>query len=163
MYLASSRSLFFVAFIGTLLLMGGALYLEHYVGLTPCPMCILQRICVIAFGLVCLLAALQGPAHVGRRIYAGTALLFVLLGGGTAARQIWLQSVPPDQLGSCLPSLEFMINALPMQDIVRLVFQGTADCAEVKWTLLGMSVPEWSLLAFVIMAGFCVLQLFRKG
>lgn len=162
MQLASPRPLFLLAFLGCVLLMAVALYLEHVVGLEPCPMCIVQRICVIGFGLVCLVAALHGPGRLGRRVYALLAMLLVLIGGVTAGRQIYLQSVPADQLEACLPSLEFMMQALPMQDIVRLVFQGSADCAEVNWTLFGMSIPEWSLLAFIGMLCFCLLQLFRR-
>ena len=162
MALATPRTLFLLAFLGCLALMGGALYLEHAVGLNPCPMCIVQRVFVILFGLVCLIAALHGPARLGRRVYAVLALLFAAGGAATAARQVWLQSVPADQLEACLPSLEFMVQALPLQEIARLVFHGTADCAEVTWTLFGLSVPEWSLLAFVGMALFALLQLFRR-
>jgi disulfide bond formation protein DsbB len=160
--LASSRQLFLLAFAGSVALMAGALYLEHVVGLEPCPMCIVQRICVIGFGVVCLIAGLHGPATLGRRAYAVLALLVALAGAGTAARQVWLQSVPADQLPACLPSLEFMMEALPFQEIVRLVLHGTADCAEVKWTLFGLSLPEWSLLAFVGMILFSLFQLLRR-
>ncbi|MCW3149510.1 disulfide bond formation protein B [Stutzerimonas stutzeri] len=162
MNLASPRSLFLLAFIGCVAMMGAALYLEHVVGLAPCPLCIVQRICVIGFGLVCLIAALHGPASVGRRVYAALALFFAVAGGATASRQIWLQSVPADELPSCLPSLEYMMEALPFQEIARLVLHGTAECAEVSWTLLGMSIPEWSLLAFIVMALFCGWQLLRR-
>lgn len=162
MNLASPRSLFFLAFSGCVLMMAAALYLEHVVGLAPCPLCIVQRICVIGFGLVCLIAAIHDPHKVGRRVYSFIALLFVLAGGATAIRQIWLQSIPADQLPSCLPSLEYMMDALPFQDIARLVLHGTAECAEVSWTLLGMSIPEWTLLAFIAMAIFCLWQLLRR-
>lgn len=162
MNLASPRSLFFLGFIGCTLMMIAALYLEHVVGLAPCPLCIVQRICVIGFGLVCLLAAIHGPARVGRRVYSFVALLFALSGGATAIRQIWLQNMPVDQLPSCLPSLEYMMDALPFQEIARLVLHGTAECAEVNWTLLGMSIPEWTLLAFIAMALFTLWQTLRR-
>lgn len=163
MALANPRTLFLLAFLGCVALMGGALYLEHVVGLNPCPMCIVQRIFVILFGLVCLLAAVHGPARTGRRIYAALGLLMAIGGGATAARQVWLQSVPADQLEACLPSLEFMMQALPLQEIVRLVFHGTADCAEVTWTLFGFSLPEWSLLAFIGMGLLALYQLLRRA
>lgn len=163
MALATPRTLFLLAFLGCLALMGGALYLEHVVGLNPCPLCIVQRVFVILFGLVCLLAALHGPARRGRRVYAVLALLCAAGGAGTAARQVWLQGVPADQLDACLPSLEFMMEALPLQEIVSLVFRGTADCAEVTWTLFGLSLPEWSLLAFAGMILFALLQLLRRA
>ncbi|EMD99949.1 disulfide bond formation protein B [Pseudomonas stutzeri] len=161
MRLASPRSLFALAFLGSALLIAIALYMEHVMGLAPCPLCIVQRICVIGFGLICLAAAIHGPAKTGRRVYSGFALLFVVAGAATAIRQIWLQSVPADQLPSCLPSLEYMMEALPFQEIARLVLHGTAECAEVSWTMLGLSIPEWSLLGFIGMAIVCVWQLRR--
>ncbi|WP_407294695.1 disulfide bond formation protein B [Stutzerimonas zhaodongensis] len=162
MNLASPRSLFLLAFIGCVLMMIAALYLEHVVGLAPCPLCIVQRICVIGFGLVCLFAAVHGPRKTGRRVYSVLALLFALAGGATAIRQIWLQSIPADELPSCLPSLEYMMDALPFQEIAKLVLHGTAECAEVSWTLLGMSIPEWTLLAFIAMTVFGIWQLLRR-
>ncbi|MCY1518793.1 Disulfide bond formation protein B [compost metagenome] len=163
MPLASPRSLFFLAFVGCLVLMGAALYLEHVVGLEPCPLCVVQRVCVIAFGLVCLVAALHAPGRIGRRVYAVLALLFAAAGAGTAGRQIWLQGVPADQLPACLPNLDYMMEALPFQEIIRLVLHGSADCAEVNWTLFGMSIPEWSLLGFVAMLLFSLVQLLRRA
>ena len=55
------------------------------------------------------------------------------------------------------------MEALPFQEIARLVLHGTAECAEVSWTLLGMSIPEWTLLAFIAMAAFCGWQMLRRG
>ncbi len=163
MNLASPRSPFFLAFVACVLMMAAALYLEHVVGLAPCPLCIVQRICVIGFGLVCLVAALHGPAATGRRVYAAVAGLLALFGGVTALPPNWLQSVPADELPACLPSLEYMMEALPFQEIARLVLHGTAECAEVNWTMLGLSIPEWSLLGFIAMLAFAVWQLLRRG
>ncbi len=163
MPLASPRLLFLLAFLGSAAVMAGALYLEHVVGLAPCPMCILQRIFVILFGVVGLIGFLHNPATTGRRVYAFLMLLASLGGGATAGRQIWLQSVPADQLPACLPSLEYMMDALPFQEIVSLVLHGSADCVEVTWTLFGMSLPEWALLAFIGMAAFSLYQLLRRG
>ncbi|UVE17653.1 disulfide bond formation protein B [Pseudomonas sp. LS44] len=163
MSLGSPRSLFFFAALGCLVMMGAALYLEHVVGLQPCPLCIVQRICVILFGLICLIAAVHAPARGGQRVYASLALLSAAAGAATAGRQVWLQSVPADQLPACLPSLDYMMEALPFQDIVRLVLHGTADCAEVSWTLFGLSIPEWSLLGFAGMILFALYQLLRRA
>ena len=162
MPLVSSRTLFLLAFVGCLLIMAGALYLEHVVGLQPCPLCVVQRVCVMLFGLLCLLAAVHGPGMLGQRLYAGLLMLITLTGAGTAARQVWLQSVPADQLPSCIPPLDYLMDTLPFQDIVQVVLHGRADCAEVSWTLFTLSVAEWSLLAFVGMLVFALLQMFRR-
>ena len=162
MPLPSSRLLNALAFLGCLLLMLAALYLEHVEGLEPCPLCIVQRICVLLFGLFCLAAALHNPQALGRRCYAGLAGLAAAGGLAAAWRQIWLQGLPPEELPACLPSLEYMLEALPFQDILRLVLHGTAECAEVKWTLLGMSIPEWSLLGFIGMLLLVAVQLLRR-
>lgn len=143
------RSVFLFGFVLAALAIAVALYLEHALGLAPCPLCIVQRICVMGFGLICLIGACHNPARRGVRYYAAAALLFSLLGGAVAWRQIWLQTQPPESLPSCLPSLEYMLEALPFQEIVRLFLHGTADCAEVHWTLLNLSIPEWSLLFFI--------------
>lgn len=163
MSLASPRPLFFAAFLACVAVMAGALYLEHVEGLEPCPLCIVQRIFIILFGIACLVAALHNPQVKGRRVYSVLALLFAAGGAATAGRQVWLQGVPADQLPACLPSLEFMMEALPFQEIAKLMLHGTADCAEVTWTLFGMSIPEWSLLAFAGCILFSLYQLLRRA
>ena len=162
MLLANPRLLNLLAFLVCAGLLAFGLYLEHVDGLEPCPLCVVQRIEFIGVGLVCLLAAIHGPQRRGRRVYAAVSLLFAAAGIASAGRQIWLQGLPADQLPTCLPSLEYMMEALPFQDIVRMVLHGTADCAEVTWTLLGLSIPEWSLLAFAGLAALALLQLLRR-
>lgn len=162
MPLANPRLLNLLAFLACAALLAFGLYLEHAEGLEPCPLCVVQRIEFIGVGLACLAAAIHGPQRRGRRVYAGLTLLFAAAGLASAGRQVWLQGLPADQLPACLPSLEYMMEALPFQDIVRLMLHGTADCAEVTWTLLGLSIPEWSLLAFAGLAALAVLQLLRR-
>lgn len=159
---ASSRTLFFVASLGSVLIMIGALYLEHGVGLEPCPLCILQRLAVIGFGLVSLVAAIHGPKRTGQRIYAALAFVMAAAGAGVAGRQIWLQQVPADELPACLPSLDYMLEALPFREVISLMLHGSADCAKITWTLFGISIPEWSLLAFIGMLVFSLYQLLRR-
>ena len=89
--------------------------------------------------------------------------VFALGGGATAGRQIWLQTVPADQLPACLPSLDYMLQAFPFQEIIRVVLHGSADCAEVNWTLFGLSIPELSLLGFVVCIGLALYQGLRRS
>ena len=168
MALPASRPLYLLALLVCVALMGIALYLEHIVGLVPCPLCVIQRVLVILIGLVCLAALIhhpraEGPARrpVAARVYGAGVSIFALLGAGVAGRQVWLQHQPSDQLPSCLPSLDYMLDVLPLQDIMRMLFSGTADCAKVDWTFLGLSIAEGTLLAFIAFSLFGLTQLFR--
>ena len=165
MTLASARALFFIGFLACLALMGTALYLQHVVGLEPCPLCIVQRVCVMVFGILMLLGALHNPKALGRRWYAAIAGLSAAVGIYTAARQVWLQSLPADQLpASCMSmSMDYIMDYLPFVDMLKVMFTGTADCAEITWTLLGMSLPEWSLLAFCALLVLSLVQLFKRA
>lgn len=158
----SSRQLNLLIFVACSGLLGFGLYLEHSLEQEPCPLCIVQRVEFILVALIALVAGIHNPQAGGRRVYAGFGLLFALAGVATAGRQVWLQTVPPDQLEACLPSLEYMIEALPFQQIISMVLKGTADCAEVGWTFLGLSIPEWSLLAFLALVAVSLLQLLRR-
>ncbi len=163
MQLPSSRLLFLLAFLGCAGIIAVALYLEHVVGLVPCPLCYVQRVAVILFGLACLLAILHNPAGLGQRIYAALSTLAAGLGVAAAGRQIWLQGLPEDKLPACLPSLDYMLEAFPIQDIISKMLHGTADCAEVTWTLLGLNLAEFSLIGFILMLVLSVFIMLRKA
>jgi|SRR5699024_3179012 len=163
MQLPATRSLFLLAFLGCLGLIAIALYLEHVLGIEPCPLCHVQRFAVVLFGVICLLAAIHNPARLGQRIYAVLGSLAAAFGIATAGRQIWLQGLPKDQLPACLPSLEFMLEAFPLQEVISKMLHGTADCAEVTWTLLGLNIAELSMINFLTMLAFSVFIVLRKS
>ena len=162
MPIPSNRVLFLLALLGCVGLLATALYLEHVVGLMPCPLCHVQRFAVVLFALVCLLAVVHNPARCGQRTYAVLAGLAASFGIATAGRQIWLQGLPKDQLPSCLPPLEFMLEAFPLQEIIGKMLYGTADCAEISWTLFGFNLAELSLLSFIAMLLFSLFIALRK-
>ncbi len=142
------RVLFFAVFALCAGLIGFGLYLQHVVNLQPCPLCILQRFAVIATGVVALIAGLHHPRGWGRRIYALLIFLLAGSGAGVAARQIWLQHNPPTSI-ACGPDLEFMLDSFPLTQALPMLFKGTGDCAKVQWTLLNLSIPEWSFANFM--------------
>jgi disulfide bond formation protein DsbB len=128
-----------------LLLFG--MYLQHVVGLVPCPMCIVQRYAMVLMAFV----ALLGASMPGRKtaLIAGSWLV-LLAGGGAyvAARQTWLQWYPPEVV-SCGRDFYGMIETFPLQRAIPMIFKGGGDCSKVDWTLLGGSIANWSFLAFV--------------
>jgi disulfide bond formation protein DsbB len=136
--------------------MAFALYLEHVRHFEPCPMCIFQRIAMIATGLVFLLGLLHGPRGGGRWFYAGLAALTAAIGAGIAGRQVWLQHLPPDLVPSCGPTLGYLMKMMPVSKVVAFVLKGDGSCAKIDAQWLGITLPEWTLAAFIGFVIFAV-------
>lgn len=160
---ARSRSLFFLAFLVSVAAVSAVLYLERVIGLAPCALCLVQRFFLVAFGLVCLVATVHGPTAIGRRVYAAVALLFALAGGLSATRQLWLQASIAGPDVACQPGIAYVWQTQPWPEVARALLLGSPECARVNWTLLDMSLPEWSLLAFTGMFAFAVWQLLQRN
>ena len=145
---AQRRSLNWVGFAACTALMAYALYAEHGLGLAPCPLCVFQRVAVIALGVVFLAAALHHPRGImGARIYAGLLALAAAGGVAVAGQHVRLQNLPADEVPACGPGLDFMLDVFPMHEAIRMVFSGSGECAEVDWAFLGLSMPAWVLIA----------------
>lgn len=129
-----------------------AYYLQFVHGLEPCPLCIFQRVAMAATGAVFLVAALHGPAGFGRRVYAALAALAAGAGAAIAGRHVWLQSLPEDEVPACGPGLDYLLDVMPWQDVLARILRGDAACADIDASFLGLSLPAWTLVAFVALA-----------
>ncbi|MFU8927879.1 disulfide bond formation protein B [Acinetobacter puyangensis] len=149
--------------IGSIVGISFALYLEHVQGLNPCPLCIFQRVGLIAMGLIALIALLHNPRKSWlKRGYALLSSLAIGWSAGVAARHVWLQHLPKDQVPSCGPGLNYLVEALPFKQVLQQVLTGSGECAEIDWSFLGQSLPFWSLLFFAALLLINLWQLFRK-
>jgi len=144
-------------------LIGFALYMQTRDSLSPCPLCVLQRIAFMALGAVSLLAFLHGPRGWGRRLYAVLAGLFAAAGAGVAGWHVYLQHLPPDQVPSCGPGLNYLVENFPPGDALRMVFMGSGEYARVHWGFLGLSLPEWTLIWFVLLGGLALWNNLRRA
>ncbi|QDL56268.1 disulfide bond formation protein B [Rhodoferax aquaticus] len=143
------RTLALVSALCVALLLFG-LYLQHVVGLEPCPMCIVQRYALLSVAVLAGLTALTGSK--GLRVGGSALTVLVALGGAfVAARQSWLQWYPPE-IVSCGRDLYGMIENFPLQRIIPMVFKGSGDCSKVDWTFLGGTIANWSFVSFVCIA-----------
>ncbi|PWY54718.1 disulfide bond formation protein B [Legionella qingyii] len=132
----------------TVFVLFASFYFQYVVGLIPCPLCIMQRICVF------LLLAVMGlsfqtlkKAH----IISFLQSLIACAGLFFALRQLWLQSLPAGEAPACMPGLDVLIRYFPWQTVVKTLFWGSGDCAEVSWQMLGISMPGWCALYFSFM------------
>lgn len=157
----SYRVSFLVGFLVCAGLLGFALFSEYHWGLIPCPLCIFQRIGFMVMALFFLLGALHGPRGGVRWAYAGGALLGAIFGAVVAGRHLWIQSLPADQVPSCGPPLDYMFSAFPFAKVLQLVFTGSGECAKVE-LILGLPMPAWTLLWFVLLGGWAVLATMRR-
>jgi disulfide bond formation protein DsbB len=126
-------------------LLGYAYYLQYFEAQDPCPLCLVQRGFYYLVVAIFAVAAIHGPGRRGTLAYCIAAALAALAGVGVAARQVWLQHLPADQVPACGPDLFFMIENLPIARTLEKLFTGSGQCAEVHWKLLGLSIAEWSL------------------
>ena len=129
-------------------LLAFGLYLQHVVGLEPCPMCIVQRYALV---LVAILAALTAMSRGRAGLLGGSLLTLAVAGFGAfvAARQSWLQWYPPE-VATCGRDLYGMIESFPLQRAIPMIFKGSGDCSAVDWTFLGGTIANWSFVWFVI-------------
>ena len=137
-------------------------FLQRYMGFSPCPLCIFQRIGLMVMGGFALIAAIFDPKS---KIVRLLLWLGSLAGIGWAAvvagRHVWLQHLPADQVPSCGPGLDYWLDTLPKQQVLKEVFAGSGECASIEWTFMGLSIPEQSLILFSILILVHVLILWR--
>lgn len=155
--LLRQRPLFLGAFLICVALMATALTLQHILKLEPCPLCILQRVFVIALGAVFLIAAFFDPGRVGRRVCGALIVVLGVLGIIVAGRHVWLQNLPADQVPECGPGLDYLLDAFPLSEALSLVFRGSGECADVQWVFLGLTIPGWTLVMFTAFTLFGLL------
>ncbi len=143
-------------------LIGTALFMQHIMGLEPCYLCIVQRVFVILTGLIALIAFVHNPDPTGLRLYGAITALSAISGGGFSIRQLWLQSLPEDLVPACGPPAEYLFDAFPLIEVIPVLLRGDGNCAQVQWTLLGISIPGYTLLAFGGLAILGLWQVIRK-
>ncbi|MEQ8516490.1 MAG: disulfide bond formation protein B [Chromatocurvus sp.] len=161
--LMQKRPVFLALFLIPVVAMGFAvLFLQQALGLAPCPLCITQRVFVMLVGLFALAAFIHNPSGIGRRSYAALCTLAAAGGAAVAGRHVWLQSLPEDQAPACGPSLEYMLDTLPLSETFALVMMGDGNCADTQWTFLGLSIPQQTLALFVVLIMLGAWQTVRR-
>ncbi len=137
-------------------------YLQYYLYLNPCPLCMTQRFFYYVCGIVALLGLFLVRKKVAMKVFSAIIALSAIGGLVTAGRQIWLQHLPPDQVPECGLGLQYWLANEPFVQTLRLLFAGDGNCAEVQWRFLGLSIADWSFFWFACIFLAAVYLLFRK-
>jgi protein dithiol:quinone oxidoreductase len=142
------RIIFLLIFLVCAGLVSYAVSLQYSDDLLPCPLCVIQRIAYWLIGLTALLAFLHHPQQLGQRIYSGLIILFALAGAVVAGQQSWLVRFPESFECGISPE-EAFLNELPLAQWWPDMFEANGDCTDNSWQLLSLTIPDWSLIAFV--------------
>ena len=153
--LTFNRPIYFLLFFVCHELLITAFYFEIYLGLEPCPLCMVSRAVVFLLGVSFLLAGLHNPQGTVQKIYHGVFSLISALGVFVSARHVYLQSLPKDEVPSCGPSLDYMMDTLSLGEVFKKLMHGSGSCAESNWSFLTLSMPAWMLIIF---SGFLIIS-----
>lgn len=158
-YFPSRRSAYAFGFLVCAALMGYAFYLQYVLLVEPCPMCWFQRVALVAVALVFVVGAIVNPGRSGARVVAWLTLLTGGSGVALAARHLWIQSLPADQLPSCGMGITYMLESLPFLDVFARALKGSVECNKID-LVLGLPIPAWTLLFFVgaVIAAFLLVN-----
>lgn len=156
------RIIFLLGFLGCFVLLLVAAYFQFVEELEPCPLCISQRIIILVVGVVFLVAAVHHPRQLGLRIYSAFILSVALIGASVSARHVWLQNLPADEVPECSPGLGYVFENFPLVETLKLMLNGTGECADIAWVFLGLTIPGWTLIAFLVLAVIGLLPSLTK-
>ncbi len=131
-------------------MMGYAIfYAEKHLGLEPCPLCMFQRVCIGVLGIVFLIAALHRVRFYGAIVYGGFIFVAAAAAAWVAGRHVWIQAQPPGTVPACGAPLDNLLQMFPLLEVIRKVMTGGGECGNIDWTMLGISMPGWVLIAAV--------------
>jgi disulfide bond formation protein DsbB len=161
-WLLRRRSGNLIGFLACAGLLAFGYYLQFVVGLEPCPLCIIQRLILLATGIAFLVAAVHHPVRRwAARSYGIVIALIALSGASVSARHVWIQHTPEALRPACGPGLDFLISTFGPFEVLQRVLRGSGECGTVDWTLLGLSIPEWTLGAFIVLGAWALFLSFR--
>lgn len=143
-------------------LVAASFFVQHVLLVEPCPLCMIQRYTYLLLAVAFFAAALVGRLPGMQRGLLVLALVLVVAGGGVATYQSKLQLFPVAQAATCAPSLSYMIDTLPMNQLIGRLFQAHGDCSDTSFKIFGLTLAQMSFAAFVVLFVALVAILRRR-
>ncbi len=141
-------------YLGTLslLIIISSFIMQYGFKLEPCSLCIIDRVVVIGMAILFFIAFLHNPKRVWQLIYSLLGFLMAVIGIAVTARHLWLLQLPPEQVPECGPGLSYLIDTMPLKDALTIVLKGSSECTKNVPYFLGLSLPLWTMVAFILLA-----------
>ena len=158
----STRQIYLIIFLAVGGLIGYAAYSIKILGLEPCPLFVTQQFFYSIVGITAFIAFNHNPVSTISRFYAAIISLASAAGIWVAGRQVWLQSLPEDEVPLCGPPLEYILEVFPFGDLLTALFMGDGNCAEISWQFLGLSMAGWSLIWFALFLVLSILVILKS-
>ena len=152
----SSRNILLAIAAVSIALVGAALYLQHAKDMLPCPLCIIQRYFFLGIAIFSLIGAFAGKI----KVFAGLALLSALGGLGVVGKHLYVIAHPGFSCG--IDPMETVLNKIPTATLLPSVFRADGLCEAAQETVLGLAVPQWSAVWFVLLTVALVMVLARR-
>ena len=144
-----------IAFVA-LALVGVALYLQHVKDMLPCPLCVLQRYAFLGIALFSLVGAFTKKPVVGTSL----ALLSGLGGLGVVGKHLYVLANPGFSCG--IDPLTTTLNKIPTATMLPWLFKADGWCEAATDKVIGLSVPQWSAIWFVVLTLALAWMLLRR-
>jgi disulfide bond formation protein DsbB len=155
----TSRSILLAVAVLALALLGVALYLQHVENMQTCPLCVIQRYAFAAVALICLIGAALPRA--AAKSVAGMGALAAAAGAGVAGWHLWIKAHPATSCG--IDPLETSLNTIPTANLLPFLFKADGLCTTDYAPIFGLSIPQWSLLWFIMFVIVLGWTAFRRG
>lgn len=143
-----------------LALLAEAMILQHIKGQAPCPLCVMQRAGFLLVAVIALVAAIRAPQGRGVTGYFAAIALACLAGLGVAARHVWVLFHP--KFGCGIDVLEEFVNRLPTAKLLPWLFHASGECTAPHEPILGLQVPQWSLIWFSLLLIGAIFLAYRS-
>lgn len=157
----SFRLTYLLGLILIALLLGSAYYIEIFDHINPCPLCLLQRMCMAALGVIFIIGAFVKFKKCAHLFLGFLGFIVSISGLLLAGRQVWLQYSPPSTSGDCSASLSYLYDVLSIKDLLIQVWKGGMECSQTGGQFLHLSLAAWSLIAFSILFFMVLVQIIR--
>ena len=155
--MASSRNILLSIAAVSIALVGVFLYLQHAKDMLPCPLCVIQRYLFLGIAIFSLIGAFAGKI----KVFAGLALLSALGGLGVVGKHLYVIAHPGFSCG--IDPMETSLNKIPTATLLPSVFRADGLCEAMQEPVLGLSVPQWSAVWFVLLTLALVWVLARRA